>query len=124
MEGFPSRRYDLRAPGCDKRIFCQKNDPQIPIRALDQNLIDHLYKDLTKELSELIKELNDSSEMGAFGAMVTLSAKISEIASDLKKLQHLPSMLTNPLVMSDPRTILDEINKKYNIGSSKKTKKQ
>ena len=62
-----------------------KNDSSIPIRALDQDLIDHLYKELTKELSELIKELNDSSKIGAFGAMATLSNKVSEIAGDLKK---------------------------------------
>ncbi len=90
-----------------------KNDPQIPIRALDQDLIDHLYKELTMELSELIKELNNSSKIGAFGAMATLSTKVSEIAADLKKLQHLPTMLTNPFVMADPRDILDEISKKY-----------
>lgn len=89
------------------------------IRALDQDLIDRLYKDLTKELSELIKELNDSAKIGAFGAMATLSSKVSEIAADLKKLQRLPNMLTNPLVMADPRTILDEISKKY----SKKKKR-
>lgn len=94
-----------------------KND--ISVKALDQELIDRLYKDLTKELAELIKELNDSSKIGAFGAMATLSSKVSDIASDLKKLQHLPSMLTNPFVMADPRTILDEICKKY----SKKKKK-
>lgn len=97
----------------------QKNDSSLPIRALDQELIDQLYKDLTKELSELIKELNDSSTIGAFGAMATLSAKVAEIAGDLKKLQHLPTMLTNPFVMADPRNILDEISKKY----SKKKKK-
>lgn len=96
-----------------------KNDSSIPIRALDQELIDQLYKDLTKELSELIKELNDSSTIGAFGAMATLSAKVAEIAGDLKKLQHLPTMLTNPFIMADPRNILDEISKKY----SKKRKK-
>ena len=90
------------------------------IKALDQNLIDRLYKDLTKELSELIKELNDSSKIGAFGAMATLSARVSEIAADLKKLQHLPTMLRNPFVMSDPRTILDEINRKYSKKRSKK----
>ena len=97
-----------------------KNDSQIPIRALDQDLIDHLYKELTKELSELIKELNDSSKIGAFGAMATLSSKVSEIAGDLKKLQHLPTMLTNPFIMSDPRSILDEISKKYSKKRSKK----
>lgn len=85
-----------------------------PVKALDQELIDHLYKNLTKELEELIKELNNSSKIGAFGAMATLSSKISLIAADLKKLQHLPSMLTNPFVMTDPRAILDEISKKYN----------
>ena len=97
-----------------------KNEIVGSIRALDQDLIDSLYKELTKELAELIKELNDSSKIGAFGAMATLSAKISEIASDLKKLQHLPTMLTNPFVMADPRTILDEIKRKY---SKKKNKK-
>ena len=97
----------------------QKNNPSIPIKALDQSLIDKLYQDLTKELSDLIKELNNSAQIGAFGAMATLSAKVSEIAGDLKKLQHLPSMLTNPYVMADPRSILDEITKKY----SKKKKK-
>ncbi len=96
-----------------------KNEHTQPIRGLDQDLIDKLYKDLSKELEVLIKELNDSSNIGAFGAMATLSSKISEIASDLKKLQHLPTMLTNPFVLSDPREILDEINKKY----SKKKKK-
>ena len=92
----------------------------LSIKALDHNLIDRLYKELTKELSELIRELNDSSKIGAFGAMATLSSKIADIASDLKKLQHLPTMLTNPFVMADPRTILDEIAKKY---SKKKTKR-
>ncbi|MBI2995576.1 MAG: hypothetical protein HYY52_02580 [Candidatus Melainabacteria bacterium] len=82
-------------------------------KALDHALIDSLYKDLTKELNELIKELNNSCKIGAFGAMATLSSKISEIAADLKKLQHLPNMLTNPFVMADPRNILDEISKKY-----------
>ena len=91
-----------------------------PVKALDQELIDRLYKDLTKELEELIQELNNSSKIGAFGAMATLSSKVSDIAADLKKLQHLPSMLTNPFVMADPRNILDEINKKY---STKKRKK-
>ena len=90
-----------------------------PIKALDQTLIDRLYKELTKELEDLMKELNDSSKIGAFGAMATLSGKISAIAADLKKLQHLPTMLTNPFVMADPRTILDEISKKY----SKKRKR-
>ena len=88
------------------------------IRSLDHDLIDSLYKELAKQLSDLIKELNDSSQIGAFGAMVTLSTKISEMAGDLKKLQHLPSMLTNPYVMEDPRDILEEINKKY--GKKKK----
>lgn len=83
------------------------------IKGLDQSLIDKLYKDLTKELSDLLQELNDCSRMGAFGAMATLSSKVSEIAADLKKLQHLPNMLTNPFVLSDPRSILDEISKKY-----------
>lgn len=90
-----------------------KNNPASTVKALDQDLIDRLYKELTKELAELIKELNDSSKIGAFGAMATLSAKVSDIAADLKKLQHLPSMLTNPFVMADPRTILDEISRKY-----------
>ena len=98
-----------------------KQNPQIPVRALDQSLIDHLYKELTKELSELIKELNDSSKIGAFGAMATLSSKVSEIAADLKKLQHLPTMLTNPFVMADPRNILEDLEKKY---SNKKKKKK
>ena len=97
----------------------QKHDSQVHLKALDQDLIDRLYKELTKELGELIKELNDSSKMGAFGAMATLSSKVSEIASDLKKLQHLPTMLTNPFVMADPRNILDEISRKY----SKKKRK-
>ena len=83
------------------------------IKGLDQSLIDKLYKDLAKELSDLLQELNDCSKMGAFGAMATLSSKVSEIAADLKKLQHLPNMLTNPFVLSDPRSILDEISKKY-----------
>lgn len=97
-----------------------KNEMLATIKVLDQGLIDRLYKDLTKELSELIKELNDSSKIGAFGAMATLSAKVSDIAADLKKLQHLPTMLTNPFVMADPRSILDEINKKYTKKKSKK----
>lgn len=90
----------------------KRNTPP-PVKALDQGLIDNLYKDLTKELELLVKELNDSSKIGAFGAMATLSSKISEISGDLKKLQHLTSMLTNPFVMTDPRTILDELSKKY-----------
>ena len=91
-----------------------KNNPLgSSIKGLDQSLIDKLYKDLTKELSDLLQELNDCSKMGAFGAMATLSSKVSEIAADLKKLQHLPNMLTNPFVLSDPRSILDEISKKY-----------
>ncbi|OGI18557.1 MAG: hypothetical protein A3B68_02180 [Candidatus Melainabacteria bacterium RIFCSPHIGHO2_02_FULL_34_12] len=97
----------------------QKNESQQSTRALDQELIDRLYKDLTKELEGLIKELNDSSKIGAFGAMATISQKVSDIAGDLKKLQHLPTMLTNPFVMADPRNILDEISRKY----SKKKKK-
>lgn len=97
----------------------QKNE-SVPIRALDQELIDNLNKQLTKELSELIKELNDSAKIGAYGAMATLSSKVSEIAADIKKLQHLPTMLTNPFVMEDPRDVLDEVSKKY---SKKKTKK-
>lgn len=90
-----------------------KNNAIGRVKGLDHNVIESLYKDLTKELSELIKELNDSSKIGAFGAMATLSTKISDIASDLKKLQHLPSMLTNPFVLADPREILEEISKKY-----------
>ena len=97
----------------------QKNE-SVPIRALDQELIDNLNKQLTKELSELIKELNDSAKIGAYGAMATLSSKVSEIAADIKKLQHLPTMLTNPFVMEDPRDVLDGISKKY---SKKKAKK-
>ena len=97
----------------------QKNE-SVPIRALDQELIDNLNKQLTKELSELIKELNDSAKIGAYGAMATLSSKVSEIAADIKKLQHLPTMLTNPFVMDDPRDILDEVSKKYNKKKSKK----
>ncbi len=92
------------------------------IKALDHRLIERLYKELTKELEDLMKELNDSSTMGAFGAMATLSTNISDIAADIKKLQHLPSMLTNPYVLADPRTILDEITKKY-IKKNKKTGK-
>jgi hypothetical protein len=97
-----------------------KNPGFEPIKALDQDLIDHLYKDLTRELEELIKELNDSSKIGVFGAMATLSNKVSDIAGDLKKLQHLPSMLRNPFIMSDPREVLDEIEKKYNKKKKKK----
>ena len=52
--------------------------------------------------------------------MATLSSKVSEIAADIKKLQHLPTMLTNPFVMDDPRDILDEVSKKYNKKKSKK----
>ena len=98
-----------------------KRETMNPVKALDQELIDRLYKELTKELTDLIKELNDSSGIGAFGAMATLSSKISEIAADLKKLQRLPSMLTNPFVMSDPRAILDDISKKYS--TKKKNRK-
>lgn len=98
-----------------------KSNSTPPVKALDQELIDNLYKDLTKELESLIAELNNSSKIGAFGAMATLSGKVSEIAADLKKLQHLPSMLTNPFVMTDPRTILDELSKKYS--KKKKPKK-
>ena len=97
-----------------------KHDLNGSVKGLDRDLIDCLYKELTKELNDLIKELNDSSKISAFGAMATLSTKVSEIASDLKKLQHLPNMLTNPFVMADPRSILDEISKKY---SKKKNKK-
>lgn len=100
------------------RTSPKNNTPHI--KALDQTLIDKLYKDLTKELDDLLKELNDSAKIGAFGAMATLSSKVSDIAADLKKLQHLPSMVTNPFVMSDPRTILDEINKKYGKKKNKK----
>lgn len=92
------------------------------IRALDQELIDELYKTLTSELDKLLAELNDSSKMGAYGATATLSSKIAELAADLKKLQHLPTMLTNPFVMSDPRDILDEISNKYL--KKKKVKKE
>jgi len=98
-----------------------KNQDFAPLRVLDQGLIDRLYKELTKELAELIKELNDSSTIGAFGAMATLSNKVSEIAADLKKLQHLPNMLRNPFIMADPRDILDEMEKKYT--KKKKSKK-
>lgn len=91
------------------------------VKALDHNLIERLNKELTKELSELIKELNDSSKIGAFGAMATLSSKVSEIAQDIKKIQHLPSMLTNPFVMADPRAILEELEKKYS--KKRKSKK-
>lgn len=97
-----------------------KNEVYGSIKVLDQDLIDRLYKELTKELSELIKELNDSSKIGAFGAMATLSAKVSDIAADLKKLQHLPTMLTNPFVMADPRVVLDEISRKYSKKKSKR----
>ena len=90
----------------------------VSIRSLDQDLIDNLYKELSKQLSDLIKELNNSSQIGAFGAMVMLSSKISEVASDLKKLQHLPTMLTNPYMKEDPRDLLNELNKKY--GKKKK----
>ena len=90
-----------------------KHETQANIKALDQDLIDKLYKELSKELSELIKELNDSAKIGAYGAMATLSNKVSDIAADLKKLQHLPNMLTSPFVMADPRTILEELSKKY-----------
>lgn len=96
-----------------------KNEHNTTAKALDYNLIEYLNKELTKELSELIKELNDSAKIGAFGAMATLSKRVSDIAQDIKKLQHLPTMLTNPLVMSDPRVVLDDISKKY---SSKKKK--
>ena len=98
-----------------------KDNSSIPVKALDQKLIDQLYKELSKELAELINELNDSSKIGAFGAMATLSSKISEIAGDLKTLQHLPTMLTNPYIMADPRDILNDITKKY---SNKKRKKK
>ena len=91
-----------------------------PIKALDQDLINKLYKDLSNELEDLIKELNESSKISAFGAMATLSSKVSEIAKDLKALQRLPNMLRNPFVLADPREILDEIEKKY----SKKKKKK
>jgi hypothetical protein len=100
-----------------------KNNTSPPIRALDQELIDRLYKELTNELELLLAELNDSSKMGAYGATATLSAKIADIASDLKKLQHLPSMLTNPFVMADPREILDEIYKKH-LKNLKRKKKE
>lgn len=98
----------------------QKNSTPPPIKALDQKLIDDLQAVLSKELESLLLELNNSSKIGAFGAMATISTQISEIASDIKKLQHLPNILTNPFVMSDPRAILDEISKKY----TKKIKKQ
>lgn len=97
-----------------------KSEDLAPIRSLDQDLIDRLYKELSKELEDLIKELNDSSKINAYGAMATLSKKVSDMAADLKKLQHLPNMLRNPFIMADPRDILDEISKKY---SKKKTKK-
>lgn len=98
----------------------QKHNLQAPVRELDQGLIDRLYKELTKELDSLLKELSDSSKIGAFGAMATLSTRVSEIAQDLKKLQHLPTMLTNPFVMADPRVILDEINRKYSKKRNRK----
>ncbi len=97
----------------------QKNE-SLPIRVLDKDLIDSLYKQLSEELSQLIKELNDSSKIGAFGAMATLSAKVSEMASDIKKLQHLPTMLTNPFIKQDPREILDDLSKKYTKKKKKK----
>ena len=90
-----------------------KKEQLTPIRPLNQDLIDELYKELTKELEDLIGELNDSSKISAYGAMATLSNKISDIAADLKKLQRLPTMLRNPFVLADPRQILDEIEKKY-----------
>ncbi len=96
-----------------------KNNPTKPMRILNQELIDKLYTTLSNELSKLLDELNSSAKMGAYGAAATLSSRVADIASDLKKLQHLPNMLTNPFILSDPREILDEINKKY----SKKTKK-
>lgn len=91
----------------------QKDSLISPIRALDQELIDALYSELSSELEKLLNELNDSSKIGAYGATATISAKVSEIASDLKMLQRLPSMLTNPFIKDDPREILDEISKKY-----------
>ena len=97
----------------------QKNE-SVPIRALDQELIDNLNKQLTKELSELIKELNDSAKIGAYGAMATLSSKVSEIAADIKKLQQIPTMLTNPFGMEDPRDVLDNISKKDRKKKAKK----
>ena len=97
-----------------------KSENTSSIKALDQSLIDRLYKELITELEELIKELNHSAKIGAFGAMATLSSKVSEIAADIKKLQHLPNMARNPFVMADPRTLLDELEKKY----SKKKKKK
>lgn len=97
-----------------------KGEAMGPIKALDQDLIDRLYKELTKELNDLVKELNESSQIGAFGAMATLSSRVSEIAGDLKKLQHLPTMLTNPFVKTDPRLILDEISRKYSKKKSKR----
>ncbi len=90
------------------------------IKTLDQELIDKLYNELTVELSRLIEELNSSTKIGAYGATATLSAKISEIAGDIKKLQHLPNMLTNPFIMDDPREILDSITKKYTKKKKKK----
>lgn len=107
--------------GLTKMRSQSRHNLQFPTkRVLDQALIDHLYKDLTRELNELIKELNDSSKISAFGAMATLSNKISDIAADLKKLQHLPTMLTNPFVTTDPREILDGLSKKYS--KKKRTK--
>ena len=91
----------------------QNKQNLIPVKALDQKLIDRLYKELTKELGKLIKELNDSSKMGAYGAMATLSVKVSEMAKDLKQLQRLPAILTDPKVTTDPRKTLEEISKKY-----------
>ena len=96
-----------------------KKEQLTQIRSLNKELIDELYKELTNELKDLINELNDSSKIGAYGAMATLSNKISEIAADIKKLQRLPNMLRNPFVLADPREILDEIENKY---SNKKKK--
>ena len=66
-----------------------------------------------KLIQQLIKELNDSSRIGAYGAMATLSVKVSEMAKDLKQLQRLPAILTDPKVTTDPRKTLEEISKKY-----------